>query len=191
MIDAKKQYSIVPSFVDIAKEHIKLVDKKSKNAIALVAPGKACEFRVQFLDPLNPEEEDAVMVLQNAKKQLDYYLVDKGEENPWQYAQYHCGTMANYYSSVIWSYFSGAVQRGRVRRDVCCPRCREFTQWVIEMNAELIVYECQVCKALFPENTAWPCKFCGSSSVTAYGTTGDLPHFPDDHLCEKCQAKQP
>jgi len=37
-------------------------------------------------------------------KDLDYYLVAKGEPDPWLYAQHHAGTAANVYSSVHWSF---------------------------------------------------------------------------------------
>ena len=32
--------------------------------------------------------------------ELRYYLLDKGEPDPWNYAQYHCTTAANLYSAV-------------------------------------------------------------------------------------------
>ena len=30
--------------------------------------------------------------------ELDFYLLTKGEPDPWLYGQYHCGTAANVYS---------------------------------------------------------------------------------------------
>ena len=36
--------------------------------------------------------------------ELRYYLLDKGEPDPWNYAQYHCITAANLYSAVHWSF---------------------------------------------------------------------------------------
>lgn len=41
-------------------------------------------------------------------KELNFYLVEKGEKDPWQYAIYHCGTASNIYSDVHWGYFPGA-----------------------------------------------------------------------------------
>jgi hypothetical protein len=49
-----------------------------------------------------------------AKKELDFYLVEKGEMNPWAYAQYHCSTAANMYSTVHWSYFPSGTRGQRV-----------------------------------------------------------------------------
>ena len=38
-------------------------------------------------------------------KELTFYLVEKGEKDPWRYAIYHCGTASNIYSQVHWGYF--------------------------------------------------------------------------------------
>ena|SRR6266480_2165659 len=46
-----------------------------------------------------------------ARKELDFYLADKHEANPWAYAKYHCNTAANMYSKVHWSYFTNAIPR--------------------------------------------------------------------------------
>jgi hypothetical protein len=40
-----------------------------------------------------------------ARKELDFYLVEKHGENSWAYAKYHCGTSANICSTLHWSYF--------------------------------------------------------------------------------------
>jgi hypothetical protein len=40
-----------------------------------------------------------------ARKDIDFYLVEKGEANPWAYAKYHCSTAANIYSKVHWLCF--------------------------------------------------------------------------------------
>ena len=48
-----------------------------------------------------------------ARRQLDFYLVEHRQRfrelmgDPWSYAIYHCGTAANIYSPVHWSYFPG------------------------------------------------------------------------------------
>jgi hypothetical protein len=39
------------------------------------------------------------------KSELDFYQVEKGERDPWQYAIYHFGTGPNPYSSVHWGYY--------------------------------------------------------------------------------------
>lgn len=62
-------------------------------------------FPVQWLISADiPENQPMVAA---ARQELDYYLVEKGEADPWAYAKYHCGTGANAYSIVHWSYFPG------------------------------------------------------------------------------------
>lgn len=64
---------------------------------------------VAFLvDRAAPEHAAAVAA---AVEEIQYFLIDKHERQPWGYAQYHCGTAANAYSNVHWSHF--AAQRAR------------------------------------------------------------------------------
>ena len=44
-------------------------------------------------------------ILEEVQREIKYYLVEKGEENPWAYAIFHCGTAANVYSKVHWFYY--------------------------------------------------------------------------------------
>jgi hypothetical protein len=58
--------------------------------------------KVQFLvEPGNPGKADAVSTV---AREIQFYLIDLRERNPWAYAQYHCGTCANIYSKVHWSF---------------------------------------------------------------------------------------
>ena len=73
--------------------------------IALVAPPKQGVFLVQFLvDDIKSDIRSQV------NKELDDYLVEKNEEDPWQYIKHHSGTAANAYSYVHWSYLSAQNQ---------------------------------------------------------------------------------
>lgn len=58
-------------------------------------------MKVQFLvgDPRNAE------VVGDVKQEIQYYLFDLKEPNPWLYAKYHCGTMSNLYGNVHWPFF--------------------------------------------------------------------------------------
>jgi hypothetical protein len=47
------------------------------------------------------------VMMDETKEELDFYLVELHERDPWVYAKYHCGTGANVYSSIRWSFFSG------------------------------------------------------------------------------------
>ncbi|MBI4333278.1 MAG: tetratricopeptide repeat protein [Chloroflexi bacterium] len=93
--------------VDAEKEHIRLFWKENTSPLALVAPAGKGSFVVQFLpvpQSLAGEKDAAV---RGVRKELDFYLVGKGEKDPWAYARYHCGTAANLYSDVHWGRFPG------------------------------------------------------------------------------------
>jgi hypothetical protein len=59
-------------------------------------------FPVEFLvDSTNEAYSTAVNAV---IRELDLYLVEKREPHPWRYARYHCGTAANLYSCIHWSF---------------------------------------------------------------------------------------
>ena len=100
--------------VDTAREHLKIVygdvdtqESEEWILIALVSAPKDTTFTVQFLGENSDAESRKMM--DAVRRQLDFYLVEKGEPDPWNYAKYHCGTAANLYSKVHWSYHA-AVQ---------------------------------------------------------------------------------
>ena len=75
-------------------------DPESWVPAARVGPPKRRVFVVQWLvDPRRPENRDLVEAVED---NLDYYLKDVGRPDPWSYAQYHCGTMSNWYGDVHW-----------------------------------------------------------------------------------------
>jgi hypothetical protein len=79
--------------------------------VALVGKPKKYVFPVSWLtDSTNPVDQKAVAA---AREDLTYYLLKKGEPDPWAYAQYHCTTTANVYSPVHWSYFPNGLRRRR------------------------------------------------------------------------------
>jgi hypothetical protein len=51
---------------------------------------------VQFEDGVNKKR------IKEAEKELNFYLIELKEPNPWKYAKYHCSTAANLYSVVWW-----------------------------------------------------------------------------------------
>jgi hypothetical protein len=93
--------------VDRDQEHIEIRygDASHKQyeelqPIALIGKARRRVFPVRWLvdnfqDPMVSE----------VRRELDFYLVDKREPDPWGYAIYHCGTSANMYSKVHWSYY--------------------------------------------------------------------------------------
>lgn len=100
MVD--RTVSWVEGPVDSSREHIQLCFGDAWTPVALVAPADTHRFAVEFLiDP--GAGDDAAEAVREARRELDYYLVEKGEENPWGYAMYHGGTTSNLvYSSIHW-----------------------------------------------------------------------------------------
>ncbi len=69
--------------------------------VARVGPPMDHTFPVEWLvdSAAHPEAVEAV------RRDLDFYLVDKDEDDPWLYAHYHCGTASNLYSNVQWGHY--------------------------------------------------------------------------------------
>jgi hypothetical protein len=68
-------------------------------------------FPVEWLIAADSPENESMII--EVRQELDFYLIEKGEPNPWAYAKYHCNTRANMYSSVHWSYFPHGIQGER------------------------------------------------------------------------------
>jgi len=78
--------------------------------VALVAEAEGKVFPVEFLQVSNLEQSEYKRIKEEVAKELTFYLVELGEENPWNYAIYHCGTAANVYGKVHWAYYPGGEQ---------------------------------------------------------------------------------
>lgn len=61
-------------------------------------------FNVEFL--LDRSDSRNSDILKSVVKELDFYLVETPEADPWAYAKYHCGTCANLFSKVHWSFIA-------------------------------------------------------------------------------------
>lgn len=72
--------------------------------VALVAPSADGTFTVEVVMP--PDDPRAATALPAAVRELRFYLVEKGERNPWAYAKYHTSTAANAYSSIHWAWIT-------------------------------------------------------------------------------------
>lgn len=103
--------------VDPDGEHIEVRYGDASNTryeewipIALIGKPRRRVFRVRWLRML-PAIDTAI--IGEVHRELDFYLVDKREPNPWAYAIYHCSTGANMYSKVHWSYFPSGRQGER------------------------------------------------------------------------------
>jgi len=88
--------------VDQNQEHIKLFYKDSNVCVALVSPPIKYVFGVEFL--VEKGSNNSNQIINTLKKEIDFYLVEKREPNPWEYAKYHCSTSSNLYSEIHWSF---------------------------------------------------------------------------------------
>jgi hypothetical protein len=91
----------VEGAVDQRGPHLRLAHVDADSLVAVVGPPQDNTFAVEFLDPRAAAEAQH-RILDAVCKELDFYLVELGEPDPWAYAHYHCGTMANAMSSVQW-----------------------------------------------------------------------------------------
>ncbi len=96
--------------VNKSDAHIKIIycsinntEKNQFTPIVIVSAPKGRTFIVEFL--INPEKPHETEMINSVKRELDFYLVDKKEDDPWAYAIYHCNSSANVYSNVHWSYY--------------------------------------------------------------------------------------
>lgn len=108
--------------VNSAEEHIQICYGNPQDSdwarfpkIALLSPPEEKKFTVQFLlDAKGRKEQD---MIREVRQELDFYLVEKKEENPWAYARYHCGTAANIYSRVHWDFFPKGWERTKQKEE--------------------------------------------------------------------------
>lgn len=130
--------------VEDREEHIELRHGKVAEAlyedwlpVARIGKPKRHVFPVHWL--VKPDSTDNLAIISDARQELDFYLVEKGERDPWRYAQYHCSTGANIYSSVHWSYFPDGRSGDRVastvtERPVTTPRTSDpFTDRALKI----------------------------------------------------------
>ena len=99
--------------VDRSIEHIVLTygntSEGKERKIAYVMPINSNVFIVQFTTSIKGKEN--IEIFTDSKKQLDFYLVEKQEHDPWKYLKYHCTTSANEYSKVHWRLHSGIHEK--------------------------------------------------------------------------------
>lgn len=115
-------------------------------------------FVVQWLDAprLAPHHLDEARA--DVRVELQFYLVDKDESDPWHHARFHCTTAANVYSCVRWSFVdprarangtdappdapptSAGVARRTLSIPVTCPRCETPTRLASTRH-----FECPAC----------------------------------------------
>ncbi len=101
--------------VDRAAPHMKLYYGdwgESALPVALVGTPVGKSFPVEFLTVPALDQSQHERIKLAVMKELTFYLVQKGEKDPWKYAMYHCGTASNIYSEVHWGYFPDGSEQG-------------------------------------------------------------------------------
>ena len=101
----KSDWKWVEGIVDTNEDHIKIRYGDDPEPVALVATGPEKTFTVQFLIKQEHLSQDDQEILDHVRRDLDFLLVEIGEEDPWAYAIYHCTTASNIYSKVHWGYY--------------------------------------------------------------------------------------
>jgi hypothetical protein len=85
------------------EDHLRLVhDDYAPSLVALVGPPAEGVFPVEFLVADDGTDATVARVLAKVRASLEMYLLEVGRPNPWAYAHYHCGTLANAYGVVHW-----------------------------------------------------------------------------------------
>lgn len=123
-------------FVDTASEHIKLFYGEwdsEMDMVALVAPPRDKCFNVQFLTAEEVNDSQSTQIINKIRKELDFYLVELREPDPWKYAIYHTQTMADMQSNVHWIYYPNGSRKvelniSRKARDLLLriAKCESF-----------------------------------------------------------------
>ena len=122
----RSDWQWVEGIVDTNEDHIRLWHGKPPTenkggAVrergrpdALVARGRGKTFTVQFLLAARPTDQRTAKILQDVRRELDFYLIELSTPDrpaPWAYAKYHCYTAANIYSKVHWGWFPKGHRR--------------------------------------------------------------------------------
>ena len=95
--------------VDRTKEHFELrygsandQDWDQWMPVALISRPRVDLVNVEYLVDLNdPRYAETISKVQN---EIQFYMFELNNSDPWAYAQYHCGTSSNLYSTVHWSF---------------------------------------------------------------------------------------
>jgi len=104
---------LIPGIVDREHDYVELLYGDTERLglcslvpVAVVAPGQGDCFVVQFTIDVDNLSAELIGMLEEVQAELEYYLINKHEADPWVYTVYHCGAANNWYSRVHWVYRS-------------------------------------------------------------------------------------
>ena len=75
--------------------------------LALVGRAREGVINVQFL--IDKGHPRGSKMAEDTVKELNFYVLELQEPDPWRYLQYHCVTMSNVYGTIHWSFMSGSA----------------------------------------------------------------------------------
>ena len=87
--------------VDVSAEHIGIHFGEGKKPVALVGHSRRSGFTVQFLIKESTGTR-SVEILNQIRQELNFYLLHAVGPNSWDFAKYHCETVANARSRIHW-----------------------------------------------------------------------------------------
>lgn len=103
--EAGSNWKWIEGIVNTGDEHFKITYREDPEPIALVGRGEGRSFTVQFVSAGRPLNRQREQILQQVRGSLDFYLVEKGEKDPWKYAIYHCSTSAGISPDIHWKFY--------------------------------------------------------------------------------------
>jgi hypothetical protein len=133
-------------YVDATSEHFQLLivapdvgGHTQDKVVALIGPPNAGLVSVSFLIE---ESEANASTIEKLEKEIKYYLLELKEPDPWKYAQYHCETASNLYSSVQWSFIKAGSKTLQVISELDLDRFfwnnistnLEFQSWFLQQT---------------------------------------------------------
>lgn len=92
----------VEGVVNQASEHIQICYGERRMPVARVTRDANKEFVVEFLVSKRMTQRLAGRILEEVRRELDFYLLGAIGPDSWAFAQYHCDTAANMCAVVHW-----------------------------------------------------------------------------------------
>jgi hypothetical protein len=90
--------------VDRTKEHLALYFGSGSRIVARIAPPIGKNFIVEFIRLGRFSDRMRKTIEREIRRELNFYLIELGEPDPWKYAKYHCHTASNLYGRIQWAF---------------------------------------------------------------------------------------
>ena len=114
----KSRLAWVEGKVNRRAEHASICYGESHRPVALVPPNKRHSFTVEFILKARPNDVRSGRILEDVRRELQFYLLDVIGPDSWSFVQFHCDTPANTRSIVHWNWHpkpAGVATNGAIR----------------------------------------------------------------------------